>query len=55
VPIAAGASQVVADFGVAVDHQATCGLSSFSVERSSQRFEGAKPSNRGRDVPLITR
>src|ERR1035441_1103687 len=53
-PIAARASKVLADLGVAVGHQATCGLSRFVGESSSQRPAGAKPSSRSREAPLMT-
>ena len=53
-PIAPRAGEVLADLGVAVGHQATCGLSRFAGESSSQRPAGAKPSSRSREVPLKT-
>ena len=34
--------------------QATCGLSRFAGESSSQRSAGAKPSRRRREAPLST-
>ena len=51
-PIPPRAGEVLADLGVAVGHQATCGLSRFAGESSSQRPAGAKPSSRSREVPL---
>ncbi len=48
------AGKVLADLGVAVGHQATCGLSRFAGESSSQRPAGAKPSSRRREAPLST-
>src|SRR5271168_1553315 len=51
-PVSSWASQILADLGVAVGHQATCGLSRFAGQSSSHRSAGAKPSSRSREVPL---
>src|ERR1035438_3005639 len=53
-PITPRAGEILADLGVAVGHQATCGLSRFVGESSSQRPAGAKPSSRSREAPLKT-
>src|SRR5580704_15902801 len=53
-PIAARAGQVLADLGVAIGHQATCGSSRFSGESSFHRPAGAKPSSLGREMPFKT-
>src|SRR5205823_502105 len=53
-PIAPRAGEVLADLGVTVRHEATCGLSRFAGESSSQRPAGAKPSSRSREVSLRT-
>src|SRR5258708_5917681 len=53
-PIAPRAGKVLADLGVAVGHQATCGLSRFAGESASQRLAGTKPSSRSKEAPLKT-
>ena len=51
-PVAPRAGEVLADLGITVGHQATCGLSRFAGESSSQRPAGAKPSSRSKEAPL---